>query len=190
MNRFVLTGAPGSGKTAILRQLELDGFDGPDGINGLRVVEEAATDVIALEQARGVDEPWQQPDFPETIAALQRRRQLAADRVRADGPVFFDRSPVCTYALALFLGHPVGPVLAGELDRIRDEHVYERRVFFVAGQGFVTPTPARRITPADAARFEELHLKVYRDLGYELVPVEPGALDVRADFVRGQASAA
>ena len=39
MRRFILTGTPGSGKTAIIRQLELDGFS---------VVEEAATDVIAL----------------------------------------------------------------------------------------------------------------------------------------------
>ena len=26
MRRFIITGAPGAGKTAILRQLELDGF--------------------------------------------------------------------------------------------------------------------------------------------------------------------
>jgi predicted ATPase len=137
VNRFVLTGAPGSGKTAILRRLELDGFG---------VVEEAATDVIAVAQARGVDEPWQQPDFTDVIAALQHRRQLAADYHHADAPVLFDRSPVCTYALALYLGHAVGPVLAAELDRISDERIYERRVFFVVGEGFVTPTPARRIT--------------------------------------------
>ncbi|HYK35716.1 AAA family ATPase [Alloacidobacterium sp.] len=37
MRRFIITGAPGAGKTAIIRQLELDGFG---------VVEEAATDVI------------------------------------------------------------------------------------------------------------------------------------------------
>jgi hypothetical protein len=48
VHRFILTGAPGSGKTAILRHLELDGFG---------VVEEAATDVIALAQAQGIDEP-------------------------------------------------------------------------------------------------------------------------------------
>ena len=36
MRRFIITGAPGSGKTAIIRQLELDGFS---------IVEEAATDV-------------------------------------------------------------------------------------------------------------------------------------------------
>jgi len=38
MRRFIITGAPGAGKTAIIRQLELDGFG---------VVEEAATAVIA-----------------------------------------------------------------------------------------------------------------------------------------------
>jgi len=47
MRRFIITGAPGAGKTAIIRQLELDGFS---------VVEEAATDVIAAAQARGTAE--------------------------------------------------------------------------------------------------------------------------------------
>jgi predicted ATPase len=44
MRRFIITGAPGAGKTAIIRQLELDGFS---------VFEEAATDLIAAAQAQG-----------------------------------------------------------------------------------------------------------------------------------------
>ena len=176
--RFILTGTPGSGKTAVLRQLEVDGFG---------VVEEAATDVIALSQARGVDEPWQRHGFTEAIASLQRRRQRAAGH--HEGPVFFDRSPVCTYALALYLGHPVGDLLAGELDRIRDERIYDKRVFFIASQGFVTPTPARRISLPEAQRFEELHAEVYRSLGYELIAIAPGPLDVRVAAVLAQASA-
>jgi hypothetical protein len=39
MRRYIITGTPGAGKTAIIRQLELDGFS---------VIEEAATAVIAL----------------------------------------------------------------------------------------------------------------------------------------------
>jgi predicted ATPase len=54
MRRFIITGAPGAGKTAIIRQLELDGFS---------VVEEAATDVIAAAQARGTAQPWTHPSF-------------------------------------------------------------------------------------------------------------------------------
>jgi hypothetical protein len=48
MRRLIITGAPGAGKTAIIRKLELDGFS---------VVEEAATDVIAVAQAEGTIEP-------------------------------------------------------------------------------------------------------------------------------------
>ena len=67
MRRFIITGAPGAGKTAIIRQLELDGFG---------VVEEAATDVIAAAQARGTAEPWTDPSFIDLITNLQRQRQI------------------------------------------------------------------------------------------------------------------
>ena len=69
MRRFIITGAPGAGKTAVIRQLELDGFS---------VVEEAATDVIAAAQARGIAEPWTDPSFIDLITNLQRRRQIRA----------------------------------------------------------------------------------------------------------------
>jgi predicted ATPase len=65
MKRYILTGAPGAGKTAILRHLELDGYG---------VVEEAATDIIALEQAHGVVEPWSHASFIDAIVNLQRAR--------------------------------------------------------------------------------------------------------------------
>jgi len=69
MRRFIITGAPGAGKTAIIRQLELDGFS---------VVEEAATDVIAAAQAGGTAEPWTDPSFIDVIAGLQNTRQIRA----------------------------------------------------------------------------------------------------------------
>jgi predicted ATPase len=94
MRRFILTGAPGSGKTAILRQLELGGFS---------VVEEAATDVIALWQARCVAEPWTHPLFIDAIAALQRQRRVRASHETGEVQ-FHDRSAICTAALAVYLG--------------------------------------------------------------------------------------
>src|SRR5205814_5562321 len=62
MRRFIITGAPGAGKTAIIRQLELDGFS---------VVEEAATDVIAAAHAQGTVEFWRHPSFIDAIAHVQ-----------------------------------------------------------------------------------------------------------------------
>lgn len=49
--RHILTGTPGSGKTTLIRLLERQGH---------AVAEEAATDVIALEQALGTSEPYSQ----------------------------------------------------------------------------------------------------------------------------------
>ena len=171
MRRFILTGAPGAGKTAILRQLELDGVD---------VVEEAATDVIALRQAAGEAEPWTDPGFTAAIVALQRLRRARIPPPGVEIQVH-DRSAICTLALARHLGHAVGGELVRELRRIAAEAVFERRVLFVRGLGFVTPTTARRIGPEEALRFEAAHEAAYRELGYELVFIEPGPL---ADRVR------
>src|SRR5579863_374054 len=109
MKRFILTGAPGAGKTAIIRHLELDGFS---------VVEEAATDVIAAWQAHGTAEAWKHPSFIDAIAHLQRDRQIRAS-YHPDEVQFHDRCAVCTAALALYLGFPTSPYLAGELERLK-----------------------------------------------------------------------
>jgi len=177
---YALTGAPGSGKTAILRQLEQDGF---------MVVEEAATDVIALAHAIGEAEPWAIPGFTDRILALQLRREQLAAAGNGLATVFFDRSPVCTLALCHFLGQPVSPLLAAEVERAVAERRYGQAVFFVRGQGFVTPTAARRISLADAAAFEKVHEETYRELGFRLVEVAPGPLADRAGAVKRAALA-
>ena len=76
MRRFIMTGAPGSGKTSILRALENLGY---------AVVEEAATDVIAAHQAQGNREPWGDPPFIDAIVQLQSHRQHERVREGRDG---------------------------------------------------------------------------------------------------------
>ncbi len=143
MKRFVLTGAPGSGKTSIIRQLEVDGFS---------VVEEAATDVIALQQAQGIAEPWAHASFIDAVADLQRARQMRASFEQAETQ-FHDRSAICTAALAVYLGHPVSDALSRELERIKSEAIFQKRVFFIRNLGFITHTEARRITFEETLAF-------------------------------------
>ena len=174
MRRFIITGAPGAGKTAIIRQLELDGFS---------VVEEAATDVIAALNGQGAVQPWMHPSFVDRIAQLQRDRQIRAS-CQPDDIQFHDRSAVCTAALAIHLGHPFSSFLTGELERVKREAVYERRVFFIRNLGFVTPTDARRITFEDTLRFEKIHEETYRDFGFELIFVEPASVMERVSAIK------
>ena len=104
MKRFIITGTPGAGKTAIIRRLEIEGFS---------VLEEAATDIIAAEQACGTAAPWTHPSFIDSIVALQKQRQIRA----ASQPYqvqFYDRSPVCTAALSVYLGYPFSAALNQE----------------------------------------------------------------------------
>jgi len=177
VRRYVLTGAPGSGKTAILRLLERAGH---------RVVEEAATDVIALEHALGLPGPWTSLD---AIVTLQRQREERTGGADSGAPgtgdeaVFFDRSPVCTLALSRYLGLPVSALLAAEVDRVLRAHVYSGKVLFVRNQGFVEPTAARRISFEDSLVFEDEHERTYRELGFELIDVPPGPLEWRVALV-------
>ncbi len=174
MRRFIITGAPGAGKTAILRQLEVDGFS---------VVEEAATDVITAAQARGTAQPWTEPSFIDEVARMQKRRQIwASDR---PGEIqFHDRSVVCTAALAIYLGFPASPFLRGELERVKKENVYQRCAFLIRNLGFVVPTEARRISFEETVRFERIHEEIYRDFGFELVYVEPGSVAERVSKIK------
>jgi predicted ATPase len=180
MRRYIITGTPGAGKTAIIRQLELDGFE---------VVEEAATDVIAVAHARGASEPWNDPSFLDCIVSLQRQRQIRASN-HLEKVQFHDRSAVCTAALAVYLGYPFPPALTRELERIRTEAIYEQRVFFIQNIGFVTPSAARRIGFEDALRFERIHEETYRRFGFELVFVAPGNLLQRVRKIEAMVSGA
>ena len=174
MKRYIVTGAPGAGKTAVIRQLEIDGFS---------VVEEAATDVIALCQAKGITEPWTRPEFIEAILGLQQARERRAC-CAPDLVQFHDRSAVCTAALADYLGFARSQNLLAELRRIRAEKVFENRVLFLKNLGFVTPTEARRITYEETVRFEQTHDRAYRDLGFEIILIEPGSLADRVGQIK------
>ena len=80
---FLFTGTPGSGKTSCLKELEKLGYI---------VIHEAATDVISIEQAKGIERPWEEPEFVDKITYMQKERQMDA----TGDLQFYDRSPFCT----------------------------------------------------------------------------------------------
>lgn len=174
MKRYIVTGAPGAGKTAIIRQLEIDGF---------AVVEEAATDVITLWQASGIAEPWTRPEFVDAVVSLQQTRERRAVSA-TDGVQFHDRSVVCTAALADYLGFPRPQPLLQELRRVRAENVFQDRVLFLKNLGFITPTDARKITYEETVRFERIHERTYRDLGFEIILINPNSVSDRVKQIK------
>jgi predicted ATPase len=169
MKRYILTGTPGSGKTSLLHELKSQGYS---------VVEEAATDVIALEHRRGNSEPWRQVDFIDKIIRLQKQRQIETV-TSPDELQVYDRSPICTFALSRYLGYPPSACLLEEMERIERENIYQRQVFFIEHLGFCQPTEARKITFEEALIFEKIHEETYTSLGYDLLKIPPGSLSER-----------
>lgn len=163
---------PGLLVDGLLRCLAEDGYE---------VVEEAATAVIAQAQAQGEAEPWTRPSFIDEVVDLQKQRQLEAS---ATGSVqVFDRSPVCTHALANYLGRPVPRALMAEIERITAEEIYERQVLFVRNLGFCEPTSARRISFQESLVFEKIHEQSYRAFGFEIIDIPAGDLADRVAAV-------
>lgn len=170
--RYIVTGAPGAGKTTVLRALAADGYP---------VVEEAATDVIAVEQARGFAKPWTDPTFIDKIVTLQRDREA---RSSDSDTVFFDRSPVCTLALSRYLSFAASPLLTTEIERIARDGLYSSTVFFIRQQGFLRATAARQISFDDSLDFERVHQHTYEQLGFRLIDVPAGPLADRVALIR------
>lgn len=169
MKRYILTGTPGSGKTSLLHELKSQGYS---------VVEEAATDVIALEHKRGNSEPWMQADFIDKIIRLQKQRQIETV-TSTDELQVYDRSPICTFALSRYLGYPPSACLLEEMERIERENIYQRQVFFLENLGFCQPTEARKISFEESLLFEKIHAEIYTSLGYDLIKLAPEALSER-----------
>ncbi|OZV13033.1 ATPase [Tissierella sp. P1] len=170
MRRYILTGTPGSGKTSIIRLLETMGY---------LVVEEAATDIIALEQVQGKTEPWKDASFINKIVALQKQRQVQLSVLPSEVQIY-DRSVFCTYALSEYLGYQPSKDIIEEINRIENEQIYQKTVFFIENLGFCQPSEARKISFEEALCFEHIHEKTYESFGYTCIKISPGSVIERA----------
>lgn len=173
LKRFILTGAPGAGKTTILHDLQSRGYE---------VVAEAATDVNARMLTEGNDKPWLMPDFISAIIQLQETR-LVAKVPRKTSVQFHDRSIIDAYILGKFLGHDITKDFDTLVQTIITDGVYEQTVFFIESLGFIENTEVRRMSLADAIEFGKLHEQIYSSFGFQCIKISARSVKDRTDEI-------
>lgn len=163
----VVTGAPCSGKTAVIDELARRGY---------RVVPEAARAYIEaeLEKGRRLDEIKSDPRRFEGHIFRAKRRLEA--RLPAGERLFLDRALPDSIAYYVLEGlDPAEP-------RRQSLRVRYRRIFLFERLTFVTD-PARSENALAADRIERLIGAAYRDLGYAVIRVPVMPVPARTEFV-------
>ncbi len=173
---YVLTGAPGTGKSAVLERLGLQGFDG---------VEEPARQILAEQRSFGGNgvpdsDPALFVELMLSRAVFERRKPRPAGR-----PVFFDRGIPDLIAYALLYGLDDRPA-RGAAHKYR----YNPTVFFAPPWKDIYSTDdERRMSYGEAADFGERMRDAYRGLGYTLVELPRESPEARARLILDRVAA-
>jgi len=169
-NLLILTGSPGSGKTAILSRLK-----GEFGC-----VDEPAREVLAEQRATGGRGTWDQDPSLFVHLLLQRSIEQYVVARRSDETVIFDRGIPDCVVYAVRAGTDATPSVAA-VDAFR----YQRHVLFLEPWSDIYTTDEERIMSFDdTVSFSEELRDVYERSDYTLVRVPQTSIDDRAAFVR------
>jgi len=169
-NLFILTGAPGSGKTAILNLLRGD----------IRCVDEPAREVLAEQRASGGRGTWDQDPALFVDLLLRRSIETYESARGSKDPVLFDRGVPDCVVYAMRAGIDPEPFT----DAVRAYRYAPRILFLEPWRDIYTTDDERVMSFEDTISFGEELRAVYREAGYTLVQIPRTSVSARADLVR------
>jgi predicted ATPase len=174
---FIITGGPGSGKTSVIKKLK-------EG--GICCVEEAGRKIIQVQTLLGGPAlPWKSPQL---YSELQFHQDVANYLEGQDGRLtIFDRGIADTIGYLTLNALPVPPYMRAAVADLR----YNDRVFITPPWPSIYNSDAeRRQDYAESVRTHDAMVVIYREAGYQMVPVPQASIADRAAFIIDKMSTA
>ena len=168
--RYIITGAPGTGKTSIINELKKRGFN---------CIDEDSRKVIAKEIITGGEIlPWKnQIAFESRIVNLRTQQYLSSSQ---DSICFFDRSAIDSIAYLKLNNLEATPEIINDIKKCN----FNKTVFYTPIWQEIFINDSERIENIEQARrIEESHISTYHSKGYELVKIPKSPIKVRTDFI-------
>ena len=170
VQKIALTGAPGSGKSSILREMELTYEE--------RIIPEAAEDIIRYLQTKGNPRPWELLDFQDRILDLQIQREKQIENI--GGRVFMDRGILDGLAYYQLKGKTPSESM---LRAIEESNKRYKKVFLIELGNDCQKTGIRREDLREAKELERLQYENYTKAGYKVERVPYLGIEKRAKII-------
>lgn len=170
MQLFVLTGAPGSGKTAVLDHLGTD----------IDRIPEPAREVLSEQRSvGGMGTPQDDPSLFVDLL-LQRSIQEHQAAQRSEQRTIFDRGVPDCIAYAVVLGVDQSPSI-----RAADRYRYHPDVLVLEPwEEIYTIDEERTMSFGETLAFHEALIQAYERARYAVIPVPRDSVEERASFLR------
>ena len=168
--KYIITGAPGTGKTSIVNELKKRGFN---------CIDEISRDIIAEQNINNGEKiPWKNQIIFETEVAKMRSQKYLTSPENCI--CFFDRSALdCIAYLELNNLNPTSEII-NEITKCK----FNKKAFYTPIWEEIYVNDDER--KEDLKRARKIHHKIisiYKSNGYKLMPVPKLSIIERADFI-------